>query len=307
MRGHWENLLTPPAPPPSPSRPKLSCLMSPSRHQPVVVGPRGQGVIPLTPSSQGPPLSLPCQVSLPQFINCWGWPHWKGLGQGHREAFLYCGGCRNFNPNHCPHRRAGGTGCGPGSQGCLWSCGARPGYGESGPSSGHRSRSAQSPGRPPVPCRRGDRRVETPAIHKASAPFISPSTLRLGSDCSQLLPSALLRPSLIPLRTQEFKPCPPPSDPGVQALSPLLPQTQGSRPPGSSSSSDPGVHPPALLHTLTRTTATSLWSWSPPPSPCWAPGSKDYSPASVGGSGILWALLAAVLGGTRGQHGWAGT
>lgn len=139
-----------------------------------------------------------------------------------------------------------------------------------------------------------------PALSHSEPKSSSPAPLPLTQGSRPSAPSSL--------RPRGPGPQPPlPSDPGIQASRFLLPQTQGSRPPGSSSSSDPGVHPPALLHTLTRTTATSLWSWSPPPSPCWAPGSKDYSPASVGGSGILWALLAAVLGGTRGQHGWAGT
>lgn len=82
-----------------------------------------------------------------------------------------------------------------------------------------------------------------------------------------------------------------PKSPGAQ---PLLPQAQEST-------------PQALLHTLTRTTATSLWSWSPVSSPCPSSGSKDYPPAPVAYWGLLQALLAGMLGGTGGSHGWDGT
>lgn len=81
--------------------------------------------------------------------------------------------------------------------------------------------------------------------------------------------------------------------PKLCLIHPFLPQTQ-----------EPG--PPALMCTLTGTTAMSLWSLSPvdpsTPSPCPAPSSRNYLPALVGGLGMLQALLAGILGET-GQPG----
>lgn len=96
------------------------------------------------------------------------WLHREGFGPGRREEFLYCGGCEHFNPGHRPRREAGGTGCAPCSGGCPSSFAARPGCGDSGPASGRHSRSAQSPERTQVPCRREGAIVETPATPKAS-------------------------------------------------------------------------------------------------------------------------------------------
>ena len=91
------------------------------------------------------------------------------LRQGCRQEFLYCGGCEHFNPGPRPHRETGDTGCGPCSGGCPWSCGARPGSGDPGPSGGPRSRSAQSPGQLWAPCGRGDITVGNLASPKTLA------------------------------------------------------------------------------------------------------------------------------------------
>lgn len=168
--------------------------------------------------------------------------------------------------------------------------------------------------------------------------------------------------TLHPTQTQHHSPAPPRA-PGIPLLGFLLlgilefghssssPRPPGVQPPAPPPS-DPGSRPPSLpppprpenqapgplLHTLTRTTSTSLWSCSPAvppiPSPCLEPGSRNswlalaggsgsssallapslclesgsgkYWPALVGGSGSPQALLAGMLGGTRGQLGRPG-
>ena len=157
--------------------------------------------------------------------------------------------------------------------------------------------------------------------------------------------------TLHPSQTQRHSPAPPRA-PGIPLLgflllgilefghSPSSPRPSSVRPRIQAPSPPPPENqaPRPLLHTLTRTTSTSLWSCSPAapptpspclepgsrnswlalaggsgsspallaPSPCLEPGSGKYWPALAGGSGSPQALLAGMLGGTRGQRGRRG-